>query len=271
MSKIVLRNSKIESGSKCLFNKIVYDADALSYITNVENSDEEDLEINVKRALNNFVIGCKQDGIWASIVGSLILGVSRKLQSALIPLKGPSITAYNFVSSDYVRKQGLKGNGINSYISLNRNNNEDPQNSKHFSVFITQKSNWANTFNRYYLGGTTTNGNSFLRLVSETQAQARINSASSASPTTPATNVEGFFCVNRNNSTSHTLRVANQTLNFNINSATPANAALNLFADRDAISPNNFADGRIFFYSSGLDLIDPVLLENRVTTLKNSI
>ena len=40
------------------------DADALAYITAVETADGQALEEKTKIAIDNFVLGCKADGIW---------------------------------------------------------------------------------------------------------------------------------------------------------------------------------------------------------------
>jgi hypothetical protein len=41
-----------------------YDEDAGNYIQAVETADAQALEPATRKAINNFVIGCKQDGIW---------------------------------------------------------------------------------------------------------------------------------------------------------------------------------------------------------------
>jgi hypothetical protein len=113
------------------------DADALAYITAVEAADGQSLESSVKIALNSFVKGCKSDGIWGAIKASCIMAGARTLSGALVPLKGASPTNFNFVSGDYNRKTGLKGNGITKYLDSNRNNNADPQNSRHVSIYAS--------------------------------------------------------------------------------------------------------------------------------------
>jgi hypothetical protein len=52
-------------------NQDGFDADAKTYITAVETSDGQDLEPGVRAAINDFVVGCKADGIWDSDQGKL--------------------------------------------------------------------------------------------------------------------------------------------------------------------------------------------------------
>jgi hypothetical protein len=106
-----------------------FDADAQTYITAVETADGQALETATRYAINNFVIGCKQDGIWSAIKASCILAGARTLSGALVPLVGTAPTNFNFVSGDYNRKTGLVGDKSTKYLDSNRNNNADPQNS----------------------------------------------------------------------------------------------------------------------------------------------
>jgi len=45
----------------------VSDPDAMAYLRAVEDADNQALEQGVQQAVNQFVIGCKQDGIWDAI------------------------------------------------------------------------------------------------------------------------------------------------------------------------------------------------------------
>ena len=51
-----------------------YDTDASNYIDAVEVADTLALETATRYAINNFVIGCKQDGIWPAIKAILAAG-----------------------------------------------------------------------------------------------------------------------------------------------------------------------------------------------------
>ena len=116
-----------------------YDEDAGNYIQAVETADAQALEPATRKAINNFVIGCKQDGIWTAIKASCILAGARTLAGALVPLVGAAPTNNGFIGigTDYVRKTGLVGNGSTKYLDSNRNNNTDPRDSNHNSIFIS--------------------------------------------------------------------------------------------------------------------------------------
>jgi len=93
-----------------------FDTDASTYIEAVEAADTQALETATRYAINDFVIGCKQDGIGSAIKASCILAGARTLDGALIPLAGTAPTNFNFVSGDYNRKTGLVGNRSNKSL-----------------------------------------------------------------------------------------------------------------------------------------------------------
>jgi hypothetical protein len=111
--------------------RIVQDTDALAYISAVETADAQTLEDGVKFAYEDFIVGCKADGIWSAIKASCILSGARTLSGALVPLVGTAPTNFNFVTADYNRETGLKGNGSTKYLNSNRANNADPIFDKH--------------------------------------------------------------------------------------------------------------------------------------------
>jgi hypothetical protein len=92
------------------------DPDAAAYIAAVEAEDGDVLEAGVVTAIDNFVIGCKADGIWAAIKACCILAGARTLDGALVPLVGPAPTNFNFLAGDYNRAAGLKGDGSTKYL-----------------------------------------------------------------------------------------------------------------------------------------------------------
>ena len=130
------------------------DADALAYIAAVEAADGQSLENGVKDAYTAFISGCKADGIWTAIKAACILAGARTLNGALVPLAGTAPTNNNFVSGDYNRETGLKGNGTTKYLNSNRANNADPQNSNHNAVYVTE----ALTGSRAYISADTASG-----------------------------------------------------------------------------------------------------------------
>jgi hypothetical protein len=113
------------------------DPDAAAYIAAVETADTEPLEERTKIAIDNFVLGCKADGIWSAIKASCILAGARTLTGALVPLVGAAPTNFNFEAGDYNRKTGLVGNGSTKYLDSNRNHNADPQDNAHIAVYAS--------------------------------------------------------------------------------------------------------------------------------------
>jgi hypothetical protein len=120
-------------GSRRIFE---FDSNALTYISAVEAADGQALEFNVKVAYNNFVLGCKSDGIWNSIKASCIMAGARTLSGALVPLVGPSPSGFNFASGDYNRITGLAGDGSTKYLLTNSNPNAAPETNTRFTYAV---------------------------------------------------------------------------------------------------------------------------------------
>ena len=116
-----------------------YDSDALAYITAVEAADGEVLETPTKRAILDFIVGCKTDGIWSAIKASCIWGAARTYAGSLVPLKGvaPSDSSTPMI---YTRKQGMQNPVGGNAFNLNYANNLDPIENRHSALFITSLS-----------------------------------------------------------------------------------------------------------------------------------
>jgi hypothetical protein len=80
------------------------DPDVQAYLSAVEQADGQALEYPVAYAVDEFVRGCKADGIWSAIKASCILAGARTRLGALTPLVGTAPTSFNFVDGDYNRK-----------------------------------------------------------------------------------------------------------------------------------------------------------------------
>jgi hypothetical protein len=240
------------------------DPDAQAYITAVEATDQvaspgvAPLELGVKIAIHSFVKGCKADGIWPAIKASCILAGARTLQGCLVPLVGAAPTNFNFVAGDYNRKTGLVGNGSTKYLDTNRNNNADPQNSKHLSAFASSIGNAVGSF--LAAGGSQT-GRSFI----SASAQVTINrqvfftGASAVAPT--------FIGAARTDSDSVVYRVnLTSSVISSGPSETPANANILAYNRPGA----NLSNHRLSFYSIG-ESLNLALLDARVTALIDAI
>ena len=237
------------------------DADALAYVTAVQSADGSQLEEGVSRAIDDFVVGCKADGIWSAIKASCILCGARTLAGINVPLVGSTPTFNAFTSQQYNRKTGLAGNGSTMWIDSGRNNNADPQNSKHIAVFRSE----AATNDAGLLGSNAfTTGHSHLYTGFNSYI-SRLNSGTQGT-TTPLASFTGarFFGASRSSSAGFVHRIGGTDVNSTAASETPANATLRVF------ETGGRTNARLAFYSIG-ESLDLALLESRVISLYNAI
>jgi hypothetical protein len=233
-----------------------FDTDASTYIEAVEVADAQALETATRYAINNFVIGCKQDGIWSAIKASCILSGARTLAGALVPLVGTAPTNVNaaFVQGDYSRKTGLTGSSTKN-INSNRNNNQEPQDSKHLCFYVS-------AYNQATILGASSgagqNGRTFIQLNSVNQA---CNSGAFSAARAPTV---GFSGVNRNDSSFFTLRTSNIDYISSGGSSSPVNWTYGIFNGdgSSAVGSTN----TIAFYSIG-ESLNLAALDARVTAL----
>lgn len=245
-----------------------FDDDASTYIEAVEAADTQALETNVRYAINNFVIGCKQDGTWSAIKASCILAGARTLTGALVPLAGtaPTNPGNVFVSGDYNRKTGLVGNGSTKYLLTNRNNNSDPQDNFHLSAYVSAAAN-----SGLFIIGCRDNTNSSQSeiypggggIVCRARVNANVILGSSESAT-------GFVGTVRAQSASWSGRVQGLSGSASQVSTTPTAVNLTVFARNTSGSIGSYANPRLAFYSVG-ESLSLALLDARVTDLITAI
>ena len=242
-----------------------FDPDAQAYITAVETADELALETAVKTAINDFVVGCKADGIWDAIKASCILAGARTLTGALVPLKGTAPTNFNFVPGDYNRKTGLVGDVITKRLDTSRNNNADPQNSNHNAVYITV----ATSVHAQALIGASDPfnevGSNVLRIfnTSDLRHQNRRGGGVITTVSSPGPPV-GFAGHSRAASATYTVR--GEGVNYSINSISQETNNRNVAVFARTVDGGNYSNCRLAFYSIG-ESLDLALLDARVTTL----
>lgn len=256
-----------------LFGYSPTDANAAAYIAAVETADGSALENGVRKAIDNFVIGCKADGIWSAIKASCILAGARTLTGALVPLVGTAPTNFNFVSADYDRKTGLKGNAGNKYLNSNRASNADPNQNAHISVYVTSLQS---------------NGTSGSLIGSGTDSIANDESSIDSGATTnpnryryrfrndqtlnePGRNQSiGLVGASRSNAVNYTAR--SSSISDTITQAEQGSSAFSyyIFAFNRNNSKIGSTDARLAFYSIG-ESLGLALLDSRVTTLINAI
>ena len=234
-----------------------FDADASTYIEAVEVADGQALETDVRYAINNFVIGCKQDGIWDAIKASCILAGARTLAGALVPLVGTAPTKFGTEANwSYNRKTGLQGDGSTNYLNSNRNNNADPQNSSHSSVFV---STFPTTGVSYIGAGATDVGTNNILATGTRNRSANAYVYAVTSPL-------GFIGMARSTSSIYDQRASKITQNINETSQSPYDYNSFVFARNLLDSAALFSDARLAFYSIG-ESLDLALLDSRVTDL----
>jgi hypothetical protein len=240
------------------------DTDAAAYIAAVEAADGATLEAGVKWNIDQFVRGCKADGIWTAIKASCILSGARTLSGALVPLVGTAPTNINFASGDYNRKTGLIGNGSTKYLDSNRNNNADPQNSRHLAVYRSQAGATAGASNGGLIGTRSfSSGHSHLTAGYGNFSERLTNATSSSRPVSTATGAV-FYGASRTGSANYQVRLNSVVYNFTFASVTPASENINVF---DVAFEKT--DARLAFYSIG-ESLDLALLDTRITTLITS-
>jgi hypothetical protein len=244
------------------------DPDAAVYLSRVEAADGQTLEPAVRTAVEAFIVGCKQDGIWSAIKASCILAGARTLAGALVPLVGTAPTNVSFVSGDYNRKTGLVGNGSSKYLNSNRNNNADPQNSKHIGVRVST----AETGNGVYLGGGrfNTGDSGFGSDNSNARLFSRINNATADFVNSQHT-ATGLIAASRSAGSGYTLRASGTDTAITRASETPSNNSILVFAriDPSGTTAELYSNARLAFYSIG-ESLNLALLDARVTTLINA-
>jgi hypothetical protein len=253
------------TGAKLVFRKeLPADAEADAYIAAVEAADGQALESGVKFAIKNFVLCCKQDGIWDAIKASCILAGARTLDGALVPLVGaaPTNAGGLFVSDDYNRKTGLVGDGSTKYLDSNRANNADPQNSKHTAIYQTSLDT---NVSKIYIGAS--GSDSYMGRGPTGGPYGRLNNAGGSAWTLASTlHVLGFIGQSRSDSTSILVRTdSTDSILLRSSNSNVSNSTL-IFA---LPGPSLVSSARFAFYSIG-ESLDLALLDARVTDLINA-
>jgi hypothetical protein len=256
------------------------DPDAAVYIAAVEAADGQSLETATKVAIHSFVKGCKADGICPAIKASCILAGARTLAGALVPLAGTAPTNVGglFVSGDYNRKTGLVGDESTKHLNSNRNNNADPQNSKHLAVYFGAALSSASATGRIHMGVVAA---SFSQVgasaIFTDQTGATVDSgryrANGATPAIIASGLAtGLKAVSRSSSSEIISRQNTTNATTASTSETPVDANLFVFA-RNAVAAgstvDSFSNARLAFYSIG-ESLNLARLDSRVTDLINA-
>ena len=249
---------------------ILYDADALAYMELVKAADAAagqtgGLEPGVVDAINDFVVGCKTDGIWDAIKASCILAGARTRLGALTPLVGTAPTGINLIDGDYNRKTGIKGNSSNKSINTNYAIPSSDQNNVHGAVWCSEAMSplgnivFGNS-DGLGLGAYPQNANAFL-LACNTSSVSTVSS-------TNIGNATGIISFSRISSANYSYKISTVSGTSSVASVAPLAANVRILSGVGAAAYNSNA--RVAFYSFGQSL-DLALLDTRVTALITAI
>jgi hypothetical protein len=251
-----------------------FDPDAKAYIQRVEGAsgDNQILEIGVRYAINDFVVGCKDDGIWTAIKASCIMAGARTLAGALQPLVGTAPTNINFVSGDYDRETGLLGDGNTKYLNSNRNRQDDPQDSQHIAAYVTAAPNNASV-NWIFGAGSGAGGVGVTHLAANSSVFVIRHSCLTASSPTGTDNtlsVPNLVGINRASSSSFTYRRNGGVTTYPRASDGRVNGNFFIYSTSPTTNGSELANARLSFYSIG-ESLDLAKLNTRLSTLMTSI
>jgi len=233
--------------------------EAVSYVAAVEAADGQELEHGVAKAINDFVLGCKNDGIWDAIKASCILAGARTLSGALVPLVGAAPTNNNFVSGDYNRETGLVGDGSTKYLDSNVSDQELIETNHSFCLNISTLPLQTGGLIDLGRGSTGATG------IHYTAGTFAIRSANSSLVTITA--ATGFVGLARSSSLEFVTRVISNQTHVR-SSLVLRSGTVNLY--RYSEPTQSYSNGRLTFYSIG-ESIDLALLDSRVSTLMTDI
>jgi hypothetical protein len=194
---------------------------------------------------------------------------ARTVAGALVPLKGPSPTNIGFVSGDYNRETGLKGNGTTGkYINTNRNNNADGQNDNHMAVCISTQDDTLTT--SAYMGAGVADVGTNLLGKSGVAPYNAISRQRSITVFTASSSATGLYGHSRSAGASYTLRLGGADQTVTQASEAPYDGNVFVYARNNAGTPGAPSNSRLTFYSMGT-AINLALLDARVTALMTAI
>lgn len=222
-----------------------YDTDAAAYIALVEAADGAALEAGVRDAIDALVVGLKADGLWSDITTMALLCGARTLAGAIIPLRGPAPTSYNFVDGDLDRKAGLLSNGTTKYIDTNYSagslGQDDISMGVHTDSMISDGRRYICAAQTYHtlLGGSAT-------------SNVRHRATTTTLGTTTLSGTSGLLAVSRAGSADYTMQAfdASATITQASSSATRGN--IYVFATNNLPIPSTYLTSpRIKSYFGG--------------------
>lgn len=248
------------------------DPDVVAYMEAVEAADGQALELDVIKAYDAFILGCKHDGIWDAIKASCILAGARTLDGALVPLAGTAPTNNGpFVAGDYDRRNGLgDSSNSNKYLASNYSLASSNSLNTHGSIWLASTpTNSAELFG----ARETTIGNALLGVYRDTSNSAVYYGCWSTGNQvgSPISN-NSLIGVARNNATNFDTQSGSTSASIALALAASLPVTLSpfLFSRNNLGSPLTYSTARIAFYSFG-EYLNLSLLNTRVSNLINAI
>jgi len=242
-----------------------FDPDAAAYLRAVEAADGQVLETPVKRAVDDFFRGIKADNTFSAIKAACLLCGARTLAGALVPLVGTAPTNNNFVDADYNRETGLVGNGSTKYLDSGRENDADPQDSKHLAFFADADSASG------YMGSLVRSPAVVTTQLWTFQTNLVLGYVNTATGTSSSYS-GGFAATQRIDASTVEVRANGATTVGTGIASSPGNdRSTFVFARNDVGTANAFTDARLAFYSIGESISDLALLDARVSALVTAI
>lgn len=240
------------------------DPDASAYVAAVEAADGQLLENAVGSAINSFVLGCKNDGIWSAIEIASIFNGARTRAGSYIDLKSATQIVSNTGTDaqwTYGRKTGLKGDASNTWLNTNRAENADAQDSSHIAVYVLTAPTMTAT--KIFIGA----ANTEIRSTGTSSLQYRSRS-STATTVSSVGGTLGLIGLSRNSSSAYSYKYGTTAIaSATTTSSAPGSNAYGLFSTNGG---GNKSDVTLGFYSIGR-AIDLDLLATRVKTLIDAI
>jgi hypothetical protein len=222
--------------------------------------------VDLANAINGFVVGCKQDGIWDAIKACCIMAAWDGLNGALYPLKGAAPTNFNFVAADYDRETGLVGDGSTKSLNSNYAFPAGNQNNAHAACRASSISGAPKFLLADNPGGGTLVTTNISVSFDTSQIFSRLSQLNQN--TTSESPSAGLYGVSRSTSTSYTLRSNGSNKLITEASSTPPGVNISLFTR--TVAPTAYSDARLAFYSIG-ESLDLAALDTRVSALITAI
>lgn len=223
------------------------DADAAAWIAAVEAADGQALEGGVAQAIDAFVTGLKADGLWGKIDQCCILAGARTVAGALVPLRGTAPTNNNFISGDYNRKTGLKGNGSNK--TLTSAPPSYAQNDAHLTAYFGESFTASGT--QCLIGNSNSTGTGGSQLtITATQRLPRIT-WTGTSNIAGAAFAAGLFGGSRASSTTIDTVYNGTPGTWSVNSTTMVTSPFRVFSRASGGNPADPTTARLAWFSHG--------------------